>query len=222
MAGVSCDVPAVSQFRIFMLDATRWNHIRYTIWAPIYDVIKPLFDRHRRKSIALLHIERQDRVLLIGCGTGLDLEHLPPAKEILATDLTPAMVERTAKRMKVQNIKARAAVMDAQALVLPDASYNKIIMHLILAVVPDPVRSLQEAERVLKPGGEIAVFDKFVPPGQRPHLMRRFFNLVTKPLFTSIDRRFEDILRHTSLVSAEDMTVGMGLGFRIILLRKPK
>ena len=34
------------------------------------------------------------RVLLVGAGTGLELEFLPPGLEIVATDLTPAMLEK--------------------------------------------------------------------------------------------------------------------------------
>jgi phosphatidylethanolamine/phosphatidyl-N-methylethanolamine N-methyltransferase len=201
------------------MDAIRWNRIRYTIWAPVYDLVKPLFSRYRRKSIELLGIQPQDRVLLIGSGTGLDLEHLPPAKEILATDLTPAMVRRSSQRMRLLDLPGRATVMDAQLLDLPDASFDKIVMHLIVAVVPEPMKALREAERVLKPGGAIVVFDKFVPAGERPGIPRRILNRITRPLFTSIDRRFEDILIHTALSVEQDVPAGMGLGFRIIRLR---
>jgi phosphatidylethanolamine/phosphatidyl-N-methylethanolamine N-methyltransferase len=201
------------------MDATRWNRIRYTLWAPVYDVVKPLFSRYRKKSIRMLDIQPDHSVLLIGCGTGLDLEHLPPAKEVIATDITPAMVKRTAQRMRQLGIAGRAEVMDAQTLQLPNASFDRIVMHLIVAVVPDPVKTLREAERVLKPDGAIVIFDKFVAPGQRAGSLRRLLNLITRPLFTSIDRRTEDILPATLLEVEHDEMAGLGLGFRIMRLR---
>jgi ubiquinone/menaquinone biosynthesis C-methylase UbiE len=139
---------------------------------------------------------------------------------ITATDLTPAMVKKIKDRSRRLNLPVNALVMDGQQLQFDDNYFDKIILHLIVAVIPDPVRCMQEAERVLKPGGLIVIFDKFLPAGQKLSVKRKFANLFTNLLFSNINRRFETILGHTNLKVVRDRPVGFGGNFRIILLTK--
>ena len=197
-----------------------WNRIRYTLYSPFYNLIGRVFSQSRRKAIDLLGVKPGEQVLLVGAGTGLDLDFLPKTALITATDITPAMVARLARRSDRLQLRVNARVMDGQQLDLPDNSFDKMVLHLILAVIPDPVRCLQEAERVLKPGGYIVVFDKFLPPGQRPGLFRRVANFFTNLLFSDITRSFETILAQTNLKLCTDQPADFNGNFRIILLQK--
>lgn len=200
------------------LDATAWNRLRYTVWAPVYDAIAR-FGRQRRRSLELLGLRPGERVLIVGAGTGADLADLPDGLEVLATDLTPAMLARARERAK-PSVELR--VMDGQRLDLPDASFDAVILHLILAVIPDPVACLRESSRVLRPGGRIAVFDKFLADGARPALPRRLLNLATSALFSDVNRRFGDILKASGapLTVEHDEPAILGGFFRILRLRK--
>jgi phosphatidylethanolamine/phosphatidyl-N-methylethanolamine N-methyltransferase len=199
-------------------DATAWNRRRYTVWAPVYDFVAR-FGRQRRRSLALLDLKPGERVLLVGAGTGADLPLIPREVSVLATDLTPAMLARARPRAHA-GIELR--VMDGQALDLPDASFDAVILHLILAVIPDPAACLREAARVLRPGGRLAVFDKFLPDGARPALPRRLANTVTRTFFSDINRRVGDILQASGapLSIEHDEPALFGGTFRILLLRK--
>lgn len=203
-----------------LINTNSWNRLRYSIWAPIYDVVALPFRKDRARSIAQLGIIRTDHVLLVGAGTGLDLELIPTAGHVLATDLTPAMVRRLGQRFQRTGLPGEARRMDAQAMDLPDASFDKVVLNLILAVVPDPVKVIREVERVLKPGGRMVVFDKFVPPGVPITFGRRALNAVTAPLFSTIDRRFEEILAATDLIVERDEKAMIGLDYRIIVLKR--
>jgi phosphatidylethanolamine/phosphatidyl-N-methylethanolamine N-methyltransferase len=197
-----------------------WNRIRYTLYSPFYNIIGRVFLNSRRTAINLLGVKPGEQVLLVGAGTGLDLDFLPKTALITATDITPAMVARLTRRSNRLQLRVNARVMDGQQLELPDNSFDKMVLHLILAVIPDPVRCLREAERVLKPGGYIVVFDKFLPPGQQPGLFRRVANFFTNLLFTDITRSFETILAQTNLKLCTDQPVDFNGNFRIILLQK--
>ncbi|GEO06595.1 SAM-dependent methyltransferase [Adhaeribacter aerolatus] len=202
------------------INTNTWNKCRYTLYSPFYNLISRVFLQSRQKAIGLLAVKPGEKVLLIGAGTGLDLDFLPPTALITATDITPAMVARLIRRGARLQLPVNAQVMDGQCLTLPDNAFDKIVLHLILAVIPDPVRCLQEAERVLKPGGQIVVFDKFLQPGHQVGFFRRVANFLTNFLFSNITRRFENIVAQTNLKVSLDQPANFGGNFRIILLQK--
>lgn len=200
------------------MDANRWNRIRYTLWSPGYDLVVGRLDGLRRRSIEGLELKAGERLLIVGAGTGLDLPLLPAGLTVLATDLTPAMLAHARGRA---NPGVELQVMDAQRLALADASFDAALLHLILAIVPDPAACLRETARVVKPGGRIAVFDKFVADGARPSLLRRLANLAAAPLATDLSRRLGDILRESGApLRIEADGRAWGGFFRLVRLRR--
>jgi SAM-dependent methyltransferase len=89
-------------------------------------------------------------VLELGCGTGVFAARLAAARPgiaVLATDQSPRMVELTRSR------GVPAQVMDAQALLAPDDSYDAVVALWMLYHVPSVDTALAEVRRVLRPGG---------------------------------------------------------------------
>lgn len=199
--------------------ANRWNILRYSIYAPIYDLVAGLFGRLRKKSIAQLELKAGQKVLLVGAGTGLDLAYLPADVKITATDITPAMLSVLKFRAK-KHANLEVYCMDGQKLELADNSFDVVILHLILAVIPDPIACLQEAERVLKPQGSVVVLDKFLGEEQQPTLARRFIGQLTHLLFSAINRKISTIIQATHLQLIHNKPAALRGTFRYILLKK--
>lgn len=109
------------------INTNTWNKIRYTLYTPGYDSIAGYFKASRTKSIDSLDLKPSDKVLIVGAGTGLDLEIIQTDCDIIATDITPSMIARIKKR----NIKLKrnvdAIVMDGQALRYDDNTFDKIL-----------------------------------------------------------------------------------------------
>lgn len=190
----------------------------YTLIAPVYDAAIDRATREaRRRSVAHLP-QVPARVLIDGVGTGLDLPLLPRQHHYVGLDLTAAMLERACPRG--QGLDFQAVRGDAQHLPFADATFDHAVLHLILAVVPNPHACLAEIARVLRPGGTVLVFDKFLKRGQ-PALLRRLANPLVRRLATRLDVVFEDVLAQTpSLHLAHDQPALAGGWFRLIRLNR--
>ncbi len=203
-----------------MFNTNAWNRIRYTIWAPGYNLIAGAFAKKRRRSIELARIEPGDRVLLVGAGTGLDLDFLPREARIVAVDLTPAMLNKLRRRAERLGLSVDARVMDAQALEFVDNFFDVVVLHLIVAVIPDPVRCVREAARVLRPGGRAVILDKFVPDEGPAPLAARLLNPFTRIVATEFTRRLGSILAGSGLRHVHEEAVGFGGLLKIVVVEK--
>ena len=190
----------------------------YTVWAIFYDGVVRFLRGSRRRSLAMLDFQAGDSILLVGCGTGADFEFLPREVQVTAVDLTPAMLRRAAARVGDRHI--HLLEMDAMNLRFPDNTFDKTVLHLILAVVPDPVRTLREAERVTKPTGLLVVLDKFWNRPKPPPLPLRLANALLGGYVTALDRNFFTILKRTSLELLREIPQGFGGFYFLYLLRK--
>jgi len=123
-----------------------WNRI----FAAAYD---PLLARAERRGIArardTLLAHCRGRVLEIGAGTGLNVEHYPAGADVTYSEPDPHM----AKRLRARGV----AVVEAGAESLPfeDNSFDTVVSTLVLCTVPDVPSVLREVRRVLGPGGQL-------------------------------------------------------------------
>jgi phosphatidylethanolamine/phosphatidyl-N-methylethanolamine N-methyltransferase len=194
--------------------------LSYSLAAPVYDTLieRPMREA-RQQSLRALPTDTPQHVLISGAGTGLDLPLLPELHRYTALDFNPAMLARA--RPRGENLNVEFVLSDCMALPFADAQFDHVVLHLIVAVVPEPKRCLSEAARVLKPGGTIILFDKFLHLNQRAPI-RRLFNVFTRRFATRMDVVFEEVLSAApELQLISDVPVLANGWFRGIVLRKP-
>jgi len=192
--------------------------LSYNLIAPFYDVLisRPLLGA-RIQSLRALPADVAGKVLLSGIGTGLDLPLLPSLHRYAALDFNAAMLSRAKPRGA--GLQVDWVLGDSMALPFADAQFDHVVLHLILAVVPQPVQCLSEAARVLKPGGTILILDKFLRPHQTA-LLRRALNPLSRRLATRLDVVFEEVLREVPQLQVCDDAPLLARGwFRGIVLR---
>ncbi|MDH2917354.1 MAG: class I SAM-dependent methyltransferase [Gallionella sp.] len=191
----------------------------YSLIAPLYDmVIERPMRAARKRSLAALPTDTPQKVLISGVGTGLDLPYLPALHHYSALDFNPAMLSRAKSRNEM--LEMEFVLGDSMNLPYADAQFDHVVLHLIVAVVPEPQKCLSEAARVLKPSGTILLFDKFLQPNQHAPL-RRLLTPLSRRMATRMDVVFEEVLRAApELEVISDVPMLGGGWFRGILLRK--
>lgn len=141
--------------------ATRLTRARYDRIASIYDRLEGRTERRRfqRWREMLWSRVRGPRVLEIGVGTGKNMPFYQNDWQIMAIDLSPRMLEQAKRRAEREHVAVDLRLGDAQALPFADASFDTVIATFVFCSVPDPVRGLQEAFRVLVPGGQLLLLE---------------------------------------------------------------
>jgi SAM-dependent methyltransferase len=89
------------------------------------------------------------RILEVGAGTGLNVEHYPAGSDVTYTEPDPHM----AKRLRARGVDV--VEVGAEALPFSDESFDTVVSTLVLCTVPDVPASLREIRRVLAPGGRL-------------------------------------------------------------------
>lgn len=199
----------------------RLNRRRYDFYAPFYDGMAVILRPARRAALDRLALQPGERVLIVGCGTGLDFDHLPSGVHVTGLDVSPGMLQRARARAARLGLPADLREGDARALPFADAAFDVVILHLILAVAPDPELVARESARVLRRGGRVSVFDKFLPLGQRPSFLRSLLNVAARRLFSDLNRHVEPLLAAAHLTLVSDLPGAFGGRYRHLLARKP-
>ncbi|TAK44429.1 MAG: methyltransferase domain-containing protein [Betaproteobacteria bacterium] len=179
------------------VDWLRWNRRRYDAYAPLYDrVVGQLgfLERGRRRALEMAQLRAGERVLIVAAGTGLDLPLLSAGVDVVAIDISPAMLGRCTARATAHAMRIQAALMDAARLGFAAASFDCVLLHLAIAVVPDPGATMREVARVLAPGGRISVFDKFLPDDAVASPLRRAAGALASIVATNLNRQLGPLL----------------------------
>lgn len=119
--------------------------------------LKPAQD----KLMEMMALKPGETVLETACGTGLVTEiianRVGANGRVVATDLSEGMINLAKLRLSSVNGSVDFQRMDAENLQLNGESYDAAICALGLMYVPDPVQSLKEMHRILKPGGRAGI-----------------------------------------------------------------
>jgi phosphatidylethanolamine/phosphatidyl-N-methylethanolamine N-methyltransferase len=191
----------------------------YTVIAPLYDaLLETAGTGVRAASLGQLPQQGDLSILISGIGSGLDLPYLPPCHRYTGLDLTAAMLSRA--KFRTGCLRLNLIQGNSMSLPFADEYFDHVVLHLILAIVPDATTCLQETARVLKPGGSVLILDKFLKPGETAWI-RRTLNLLSRHIVTRLDVVFEEALAGVPQLKLKaDVPVLAGGWFRSIRLVK--
>lgn len=202
-----------------MVTAKRWD-----CYARFYDLLLKSMAAERAQLFQRLDLSQPLQIYLAGCGSGLDLPYLPAQSAVLAVDFSAEMLkhcESLQQKLDSQGHQLDLTLRQSKAELsgLVDQSVDLVILHLILAVTDNPQGLLQEAVRVLKPGGKISIWDKFVPPNQSISMLRRFLDFFSRKLGTTLLLQIDTLLQGYSLAIIQRQAL-LGGQMQHLLLQK--
>ncbi len=120
------------------------------------------------RMIELAQPRGDERLLDIATGGGhTALAFAPYVREVLATDLTPRMLEVAEAFIRAQGAtNVTFQVADAEALPFPDADFEIVTTRIAPHHFPNPRQYVREVARVLRPGGLLVLDDNMAPDDQ--------------------------------------------------------
>ncbi len=163
-----------------------------------WDKAAPTFDlmasrgaerRWRPAKEALFQRMGDGEILFTALGTGLDIATFPTGKHIRAIDISPEMLKIAAPRVAAYEGEMKAELMDVHEMPFPDNTFDQVFTACTFCSVPRPVEGLKALLKVLKPGGELCMFEhtgsRFYPFKPMMDLM----TLLTEKLGPAMNRR---------------------------------
>ena len=122
-------------------------------WVDVADNLRGLeafFHRNRARVVRGLtakYAPPAGTILDAGCGTGLNLRHLPSGST--GIDINPRNIELLRNRLPTHIVVEG----DIEAMPFTDGSFGTVLCTEVLEHVPDPAAAIREFRRVLRPGG---------------------------------------------------------------------
>jgi len=134
---------------------------RFDRWAPTYerDRRSRFNARLQRDALSALHLQRGDRLLDVGCGTGAAVREAATAAEwAVGVDISPEMIARAAE-LAAGLANVEFVVADSENLPFADATFTAALCTASFHHYPNPSTALAEMARVLDLGGRLVIAD---------------------------------------------------------------
>jgi demethylmenaquinone methyltransferase / 2-methoxy-6-polyprenyl-1,4-benzoquinol methylase len=140
--------------------------------------------RWRRALVDELAPQSGQRILDVATGTGMVAAELLGRTDctVVGIDQSPAMLSRARARFAVEE-RSRIELLqgEAECLPFPDASFDALSFTYLLRYVEDPMATVAELARVVRPGGRIASLEFGVPPFAPARIAWRLYTAVGLP-----------------------------------------
>lgn len=162
-----------------------------------YDLLTRGTDQRWAQHKAHFFSPMQGKVLFLAAGTGLDFKFFPSQQNITAIDISPKMV-KLARQRAIEDYDGIIDIheMDVHQMLFPDETFDQIYTACTLCSIPNPVEGLIHLRRVLKPHGELHMFEhtaSHYPPfnlilNMMSPLMSRFGPEMNRDTITNVRR----------------------------------
>lgn len=118
-------------------------------------------------------------VVELGPGTGVNMRYYAPGVHVIAIEPNPQMHSRLRDKAGHHDVDLEVRTVYGERIDVADASVDAVVGTLVLCGVDDPTRVIDEAYRVLKPGGRYFFIEHVRAPEST--WTQRFQRIVRRP-----------------------------------------
>ncbi len=137
----------------------------------------------------------EGRILFLAIGTGLDVPFFPPQRNITGIDISDGMIEKARPRVDAYDGEIELQQMDVHEMPFEEDSFDQVFTSCTFCSVPRPIDGLKALRRILKPGGELHMFE---------HTGSRYFPFsLMMNIMTPLSRRFGPEMNRTTVENVQ-------------------
>lgn len=195
---------------------------KYDRLAKIYDLIDFLVERlyftdQRKQIISSL----TGKILEIGVGTGKNLAYYSALTKVTAIDISPSMLARAEKRLqKLVNKNIILKKMNAEMLTFSNNSFDYAVATCVFCSVANPIKSLREIRRVLKPNGKAIFLEHVCSKNFIIRSLQDFLNPISNKLIgCNINRQTEKNIKKAGFQIIKNKQIKKNDFWRLFILK---
>lgn len=118
----------------------------------------------------------EGKILFLAVGTGLDLTFFPAGKSITGIDISQKMLDQAAPRIAEYSGDLQVQQADVHDMPFAEGEFDQVFTSCTFCSVPNPIEGLKALRRVLKPDGDLFMFEH---TGSRYFPFKPMMNLMT-------------------------------------------
>lgn len=168
----------------------------------------PAIQEYRQQMLDVAPVKPGQRVLDVGCGVGhmalRFAENVGTAGEVIGIDKSEIFIREAQRRATQRGLTVEFKVGDAQHLDVPDQSIDLCWTERVLMYLEQPEQAIDEMVRVLKPGGQLIMFDfdydATIIDGKNRELTRRIVRILSDSVPSSwVGRQAQRLFKERGL-----------------------
>lgn len=180
----------------------------YSSYAGVYDRVFRVFNESREQVVRNLSIAPFERVLEVGVGTGLCLPMYPAHADVTAIDLSQAMLDKAAQRVREEGLtNVKLQKMDAGEMTFADDSFDIVIAAYVVTAVPDYRKLMSEMIRVSRPGGRLVLLNHFTQNSRIVSFVEKAISPICVNFGFRTDLSVDEVINGWPLIKQRDQKV---------------
>ena len=188
--------------------------LRSKVFAATYDRLirpaEPKLAQYRERTAG----QATGKVLELGGGTGANLSFYGPDVKLTVAEPNADMARRLRRKAAEMGLDVQIVPSGGEKVPFPDGSFDNVVSTLVMCSVDDLPTTLQEARRVIKPGGAFYFFEHVLASGGMRRRLQNWLNPPWKVLngHCNINRDIGSAIREAGFdrveLEAFDLPVG--------------